>query len=145
MGDRAEAMMANGTYNAGHEAVRADQFSHGVFFDARDAVQVKYEMVRSVARRELTVTAASALYGLSRQTCHKCLRAVEREGIAGLMPKKRGPKDGYKFGADAKRYVDGYLLDHPDAGNGEVAAALKADTGVDVHSRTIARYRSKKR
>ena len=145
MGDRADAMRANGTYNERHADVRAEQFSHGVFFDARDAVQVKYEMVRSVARRELSVTGASALYGMSRQTCHRCLRDVEREGIAGLMPRKRGPKDGYKLDAGAKAFVDAYLLDHPDAGNGEVAAALKEGAGVDVHPRTIGRYRSKKR
>ena len=145
MGDRSDTMRANGTFNENSGAVHAEEFAHGVFFDPHDAVQVKYEMVRSVVRDELSATEASARYGFSRQTLYNCKRVVEREGIAGLVPKKRGPKDGHKLNADAKRFVDGYLAEHPDAGNAEVALALEAGTGVGVNPRTIGRYRSKKR
>ena len=145
VGDRSDTMRANGTFNENSDAVLAEEFAHGVFFDPHDAVQVKYEMVRSVVRDELSATEAAARYGFSRQTLYSCKRAVEREGVAGLVPKKRGPRDGYKLNAEAKRFVDDYLAGHPGAGDAEVARALEAGTGVRVNSRTIGRYLSKKR
>jgi hypothetical protein len=50
------------------EAVVDEAFAASEFFDARDLVQVKYEMVRRVETDGPAVTAAAASFGFSRQS-----------------------------------------------------------------------------
>ena len=65
--DAKEAALAETrTLNPRPEAVRDEQFASSEFFDARDLVQVKYEMVRRVRVDGDPVTAAAAAFGFSR-------------------------------------------------------------------------------
>src|SRR5215469_13663417 len=48
------------------EQVRDPAFLASDFFDARDLVQVKYEMVRKVEAEGASVTSAAAAFGYSR-------------------------------------------------------------------------------
>jgi len=93
--------------------VLADEHTLGGFIDPHDVGQVKYEMVRAVALGELTTVEAARRFGYSRETVYNCMRALKRDGMWGLLPKKRGPKDGHKLDARAKDFVDDYLLAHP--------------------------------
>lgn len=140
-----DVLKENGTYNAASSSVKADDFQHGIFFDPNDLVQVKYEMLRSVEKNELSVSEASEKYGLSRQTYYISKSSIEEGGLAALIPKKTGPKKGFKLKDDGCRFIDGYLLEHPDASPHEVNAAMVVSVGISVHDRTVARYLSKKR
>lgn len=140
-----DILKENGTYNPGGESVRADDFLHGIFFDPNDLVQVKYEMLRSVEKKECSISEASEKYGLSRQTYYINKSAIENGGLTALMPKKTGPKDGFKLKDEGRRFIDNYISEHPGASPHEINAAMTADTGITVHDRTIARYLSKKR
>jgi hypothetical protein len=46
-------------------------FQAGDFFDARDLVQVKYEMLRRVRKHGASVVEASSAFGLSRPTYYE--------------------------------------------------------------------------
>ena len=86
------ALCKSGTLNPGFDQVRADVFRVSDFFDARDVVQVKYEMLRSVEVDGMSVCQSAALFGLSRVTWYQSKDKLDREGLLGLLPQTRGPK-----------------------------------------------------
>ena len=79
------------------EQVRDPGFLSSEFFDARDAVQVKYEMVRKVKADGAPVTAAAAAFGYSRPSYYEAAAALERSGLEGLVPARPGPRAGHKL------------------------------------------------
>jgi Homeodomain-like domain len=76
------------TLNAHPEAVRDQAFASSGFFDARDRVQVKYEMVRRVETEGSSVSAAADAFGFSRQSYYTAAQALADAGLAGLVPAK---------------------------------------------------------
>src|SRR5215510_1178731 len=65
--DAKEAALAESrTLNPRPEAVHDEQFASSEFFDARDLVQVKYEMVRRVRVDGAPVARAATAFGFSR-------------------------------------------------------------------------------
>src|SRR5262245_4031473 len=83
------ALLAEGTFNPAAEKVRDPKFREHDFFDPRDLVQVKYEMLRRVSLDHASVTAATAEYGVSRPTYYQAKAYFATAGIAGLVPHKR--------------------------------------------------------
>ena len=63
---KAEALAEARTLNPHPEAVTDEQFGSSAFFDAKDLVQVKYEMVRQVRVEGAPVARAASAFGLSR-------------------------------------------------------------------------------
>ena len=57
------------------EQVRDEAFLASEFFDARDLVQVKYEMVRRVKAEGASVTSAAAAFGYSRPSYYEAASA----------------------------------------------------------------------
>src|SRR4029453_2395597 len=78
------------------EAVTDEVFTSQGFFDARDAVQVKYEMVRRVRVAGVSVSAASEAFGYSRPSFYEAATALDGQGLDGLVPAKPGPRGGHK-------------------------------------------------
>jgi hypothetical protein len=58
------------------------------FFDARDSVQVKYEMVRRVSVDDAPVTATAAAFGYSGPSYYQAAAALAESGLDGLVPAK---------------------------------------------------------
>jgi hypothetical protein len=71
--------------NPNPEKVSDPLFATSAFFDARDLVQVKYEMVRRVRVDGEPVSHSAAAFGFSRPTLYQA-RAIERGGLAALVP-----------------------------------------------------------
>src|SRR6266496_2864629 len=65
------------------EHVRDAAFLASEFFDARDVVQVKYEMVRRVTADGASVTAAAAAFGYSRPSYYEAAAALAESGLEG--------------------------------------------------------------
>lgn len=145
MPEKTEILKGNGTYNKDSGSVTAAEFQTGIFFDPDDIVQVKYEMLRSVARSEMTVSQAADRYGFSRQGFYINKAAFDAGGIAALVPKKTGPKNPHKLTDEGKRFIDAYTAAHPDANSRRINEAMAEATGISVHDRTVGRYLSKKR
>jgi len=140
MKDKNGILKKNGTYNKGSGSVTAEEFQGGIFFDPNDLVQVKYEMLRSVAKNKMSVSEASKMYGLSRQSYYINKTAVDDGGIAALIPQKTGPRKAYKLTDRGCQFIDSYICDHPDANTHQVNKALYEATGISVHDRTVTRY-----
>jgi len=124
--------------------VHADVFKNSLFFDARDLVQVKYEMLRAVVKDSARVTDAADEFGFSRKTYYQINKAFEDGGLNALIPEKPGPKRPNKLYGKVSEFIDSYVSDHKNAKAREIAMQLEKVLGVRVHPRTIERYVKKK-
>jgi len=73
------------------QEVKDPLFQTDPFFDPRDMVQIKYEMLRRTRVEGWTVTEATQVFGLSRPTFYQAQRDFKASGLQGLRPRKRGP------------------------------------------------------
>ena len=67
-------------------AVRSSEF-----LDARDLVQVKYEMVRRARVDGEPVSRAAEAFGFSRPSFYAAQAALDQGGLAALVPARPGP------------------------------------------------------
>jgi transposase len=129
------------------EQVRDETFLASGFFDARDLVQVKYEMVRKVKAEEASVTSAAAAFGFSRPSYYEAATALQRSGLEGLVPAKPGPRGGHKLTEDICAWADQQLRDDPGLRPAALAGPIEQAFGVRAHPRSIeralARYRGR--
>ncbi len=95
---KTEALLEEGTLGESDAGEGRDpKFRGSEFFDPRDVVQVKYEMLRRVVRDNASVTEAADEYGVSRPTYYQAKASFDRSGVAGLVPEKRGPRGPHKL------------------------------------------------
>ena len=94
---KVEALRVDGTLHRRAHQIRDPLFGTHDFFDARDVVQVRYEMIRRVEIDGQAVVSTAAAYHVSRPTFYAAHRAFQQRGLAGLVPKKRGPRGGHKL------------------------------------------------
>jgi len=139
-----ESLMASRTLNPHPETVTA-QVAGPDFFDARDLVQVKYEMVRRVQAEGMPVSQAAAAFGLSRQTLYTAQAVLVEQGLAGLVPGKPGPKQGHKLTEAVIDHLEELLAAAPGSSAGDLAAAVEQRFGVRVHPRSVQRALARRR
>lgn len=140
-----DRLAETGTLNASSASVADPKFREGEFFDPRDVVQVKYEMLRRVLAEQVPVGEAAAEYGFSRPTYYQAKAKFEAHGIAGLVPKKRGPRGPHKLRGEVlellqREHVAGSPIRAP-----ELAMRVLEELGVEVHPRSIERALGKPR
>jgi len=136
---KADVLAEDGTLNPAPDKVRDPKFRQGEFFDPRDAVQVKYEMLRRVSVEKASVTSVSDEYGVSRPTFYQARMDFEEGGIAGLMPRKRGPHGPHKIQGDVLAFLKTRLAPGEPIRARELARLVRKEFGLDVHPRTIER------
>ena len=113
--DAKEAALAETrTLNPRPEAVGDEQFASSEFFDARDLVQVKYEMVRRVRVDGAPVTQTAAAFGFSRLSYYEAAAAVDRDGLGALVPAKPGPRRAHKLTGEVIAYARRLREQDPD-------------------------------
>jgi len=137
--DKADTLRADGTLNRRPGRVRDPKFREDEFFDPRDLVQVKYEMLRRVRADSVPVTQATAEGGFSRPTFYEAKANFEQAGIAGLVPKKRGPRGPHKLRTEAIDFLMTRVVPGEPVHAVELATALRERFGMTVHPRTIER------
>ena len=109
------------------------------FFDARDTVQVKYEMVRRVTVDGEPVTAAAAAFGYSRPSYYQAAAALAESGLEGLVPAKPGPRGGHKLTEQILAWAEEQLAADPALRPAALAGPIAEQFGVRVHPRSIER------
>ncbi|HUK16846.1 MAG TPA: helix-turn-helix domain-containing protein [Bryobacteraceae bacterium] len=95
-GQACKALRRDGTLNPRPKDVVDRLFHENEFFDAKDLVQVKYKMLRQVRIDKSSVSQSAHAFGLSRPSYYQAQAAFAGAGLAGLVPEKRGPKQGHK-------------------------------------------------
>ena len=101
-----ERLRAQGLLNPNPQDVHAPWFQSGDFFDVNDSLQTKYEMLRHVRVDGATKAQAAALFGMSRPTLYQAEAAFSRDGLAGLLPKQRGPKGAHKLTDQVMTFIE---------------------------------------
>ena len=137
---RQQALSAHSATHPHPETVTDPLFRDSAFFDPNDLVQVKYEMLRSVEKEGRAVVEAAQAFGLSRPVFYVTQALFQREGLPGLLPRKRGPKRPHKLNDEAIAVL---LEAIEEAGRmlkaEELAALLAQRCGVEAHPRSILR------
>jgi len=86
---KTDALRSVGALNPHPAAVKDEIFAGSDFFDRRDLVQVRYEMVRRVRTDGRPIAETATRFGVSRPTYYKLSAEFEREGICGLAQEAR--------------------------------------------------------
>jgi len=129
-----ETLKEQGVLNPQPEKVLDELFLTSDFFDPRDLVQVKYEMLRKVAKDGYAVNRAAKLFGFSRPTFYQVKRAFEEEGLNGFLPRKKGPKSGHKIDREVIAYLEEELKTDPALRPKMLAEMVRDKFGYPVHS-----------
>lgn len=136
---KADELARSRTLHPRPEAVTDEAFRSSEFFDARDLVQVKYEMVRRVEAEGASVRATAGAFGFSRQSYYSAAAALAGGGLAGLVPAKPGPRAAHKLTDEVLDHLAALRAADPGLRPAELAAAVAARFGVRVHPRSIER------
>ena len=114
-------------------------FQDSEFFDPRDLVQVKYEMLRRVRVDGLSATKAAKAFGFSRVAFYQATATFQKEGLPALLPRRRGPKQAHKLTGEVLKFIDQCRAADSGLRPAELAGRIREHFGVSVHPRSIER------
>jgi transposase len=134
-----EALREEGTLNPTPDGVHDPKFQENEFFDPHDIVQVKYEMLRRVSVQNASVSAATEEYGVSRPTFYQTKASFDKGGVAGLVPRKRGPRGPHKLQGQALAFLQQQLVAGEPVRARELAKLVRQKFDLNIHPRTIER------
>jgi hypothetical protein len=138
--DKLAALRAARALNPRPDAVTDPAFTGGdPFFDARDLVQVKYEMLRRVLSEGQSVTRAAVAFGFSRPSFYAAQAAFQAAGLPGLRPVRPGPRGGHKLTATVVAFLDEQRARDPTLGPAQLVRLVRDRFGLVVHRRSIER------
>ncbi|HVP12786.1 MAG TPA: helix-turn-helix domain-containing protein [Phycisphaerae bacterium] len=136
---KSRALRKQGALHARPEQVRDPLFQHSEFFDPRDLVLVKYEMLRRVRVDGQSAAATARAFGFSRVAFYQARGAFQQEGLPGLLPRRRGPKQASKLTAPVLEFIDQQRTADSHLHAPELARLIRRHLRLTVHPRTIER------
>jgi transposase len=135
-----DALRQTGTLHPHPQLVTDPLFLDQPFFDARDLMQVKYELFRKVEVDGAPVSSAVTAFGLSRPSYYQARSAFEQGGLAGLAPQNRGPRRAQKFSAEVMAFLDQLRGEQPEIRYQEMAERVQQRFGIAVNPRSVERH-----
>lgn len=136
---KADLLREQGCLHPHPEQVTDEAFVASEFFDRRDLVQVKYEMLRRVRVDGQSISQSAAGFGLSRPSYYQAQAAYEDGGLPALLPKKPGPRRAHKLSEEVVRALREALAEQPELSPRELVALAEERFGLSVHRRSIER------
>lgn len=134
-----QALREHGALNARAGKVKDPLFQNSEFFDPQDLVLVKYEMLRRVRLEGASVTAAARAFGFSRVAFYQAMAAFQKEGLPGLLPRRRGPKAANKLTDAVLEFIDRQRTADSTLRSPQLAVLLRKHLHLTVHPRSIER------
>lgn len=86
----------------------------------------------------MSVTEAVSRFGLSRPTFYKVASDFDREGLPGLLPRKRGPKAPHKLTPEIVSYLE-EIVARGEVDPKALSERVSRQYGRTIHPRTIQR------
>ncbi len=136
---KAEALRRRRSLHRHPERVRDERFAPGEFFDPRDLVQVKYEMVRRAGVDGWAAARAARTFGFSRPTFYQAKAALGEGGLPALVPRKPGPRRGHKLTEEVVDELERALERDPALRPRDLAEVVRERFGLTVHPRSVER------
>ena len=143
--NKREFLKAARAWNEHAHRVTSPLFQQSDFFDALDKVQVKYEMLRAAFVDDVPVSHASRQFGYSRESFYTASDLFRDKGVVGLVDGKRGSKQPRKLTAEAQQFLEDEILKDPAMSSGELAKRLAEELSIDVHRRSVERFRRERK
>lgn len=144
--DKESALRHHHALNSRPQSVGDSAFTSGnTFFDPRDLVQVKYEMLRRVREDGQLVSRAAADFGFSRPAFYQAQMVFDGEGLPGLVPQRPGPKRAHKFSEEVVDRLEQALEADPSLSSIQMAQLVEEEFGLRVHRRSVERAFSRRR
>jgi len=134
-----------GTLNPRPDAVSDTLFRENPFFDPKDLLQVRYEMLRRHSVENVSIVEMASRFGVSRPTVYQAQAAFQQAGLSGLLPKPRGPKEGHKLSTEVLEYVRTLRAGEPGLTTDACVQAVQKKFGITVHRRSLERALSGKK
>lgn len=134
-----EALRAQRSLNPRAGQVTETEFTSSEFFDARDVVQVKYEMVRRVRVEGAPVSHTVEAFGFSRPSFYEAAAALDQEGLAGLVPERPGPRRAHKLTDEVVAFAQAQLDADASLRARDLVEPIAERFGITVHARSIER------
>ncbi|SRR6266487_2312799 len=134
-----------GTLNPRPDSVSDTLFKENPFFDPKDLLQVRYEMLRRHSMEGASIVDVASRFGVSRPTVYQVQTAFQEAGLSGLLPKQRGPKEGHKLSAEVIDYVRMLRAGEPNLTTVACVQAVRGKFGIVVHRRSLERALSGKK
>ncbi len=120
--------------------VRDPAFASGdPFFDPRDLVQVRYEMLRRVREEGQSVTATAAAFGVSRPAFYAAAANFAQAGLPGLVPERPGPRRASKLSEAVVDALAASLAADSSLSSADLARIALEQFGIGVHRRSVER------
>jgi len=118
------------------ETIQDEVFRSDSFFDPRDLVQVRYEMLRRHRIDGRAVSDVARSFGVSRQAFYVTDASFRKSGLPGLLPQRRGPRRAHKCTDEILDFVE--RLGAAE-GKETVVEAVRRRFGVTINARSIER------
>lgn len=134
-----EALRAARALNSRPEAVVDAAFAASEFLDARDLVQVRYEMVRRVRLEGANVSATASAFGFSRPSWYAAAGALDADGLPGLLRARPGPRRAHKLSEEVVADLRAVLEEDPSLRTADLVERVAEAFGVRVHPRSVER------
>jgi transposase len=141
---KAEVLRKQGALNTRPENVEEPLFRDSPFFDPRDLVQLRYEMLRAVSEDGRPVSEVTTRFGCSRPTYYKARHDFDEEGLVGLLPRKRGPRGGHKLTDEVLEFVEEQLREDSSLAGMDLAKRVRRRFGIEVYASSIRRALSRR-
>lgn len=141
---KSEALQKQRSLNPRPEKVTCELFETSDFFDPRDLLQVKYEMLRRVWVDRQPIRQVALQFGFSRQSLYKALATFERTGLLGLVRTKPGPRRSHKLSESVVKFIEEQRREDGTVTLGELRNRIQRQFGLVVHIRSIQRALKRK-
>lgn len=139
------ALRELGVLHARPEDVTDELFRTHEFFDPHDLVQVKYEMLRRVQQEGQAVAHVAKVFGFSRPSFYQALEVFQQQGVAGLIPRRRGPTKAHKLTDEVLEYIEQQQALEEALRAPELGQRVLQKFGLSVHPRSIERALQRRR
>jgi transposase len=142
---KCDSLRQHATLNPHPEQVSDALFQTNLFFDPRDLLQVKYEMLRRVVIDGQPIGTTAAAFGFSRITLSQLRKRFEADGLAGLLPQPKGPRQAHKLSDDILTFILQTLKAEPELRTANLSLRINQHFGISIHLRSIQRALARQR
>jgi transposase len=142
---KSEALQKQGCLNRRAEQVTSARFQQSDFFDPRDLLQVKYEMLRQALVERQPIVQVARQFGFSRPSFYQALTNFKQNGLLGLIRNKPGPRKAHKLSEPVVKFIEEQKAQEEAVTLDKLVQRIKDKFGLVVHKRSIQRAVTRKK